>query len=67
MRSVGEYTEEAFTNFDLGAFGTHVRYSLKLPCSISSEMVESGEIVVSMPRRGNTLGWLRFFQVRTSL
>jgi len=67
VRSVIVYTKEYFTNFDLGAFGTHARYSPKLPCSIHSEMVESGGMDVSTPRRGNKFGWLRFFQVITSV
>jgi hypothetical protein len=55
------------TNFDLGASGKRARYSLKFPYSINAEMVESGEIITSTPRRGIIFGWLRFVQVMTSL
>ena len=67
VRLAGLYTKECLTNLDLEAFGKRVRYSLKLPYSISAEMVESGEMDVSTPRRGNTFGWFKFFQVITSL
>jgi hypothetical protein len=55
------------TNFNLGASGKCVRYSLKFPYSIHAEMVESGEIVMSTPSSGIIFGWLRFAQVMTSL
>ena len=59
--------EDRLTNLDLEAFGKLARYSLRLPYSIRAEMVESGEMDVSIPRRGSTFGWFRFFQVITSL
>ena len=67
----GEERSSAFknplTSFDLVALGKRARYSLKLPYSARSEMIESGEMDVSTPRRGRTFGWVKFFQVIISL
>lgn len=67
VRWVRLYTGNSLTNFDLWAFGKCARYSLKLPWSIRGEMVKSGEMDVPTPRRGNTFGWSKFFQVMISL
>ena len=55
------------TNFNLLAYGKRARYSLKLPYCALAEIIERGKVHLSMPRKGNIFGWVKFPQVTISL